>query len=138
MPRPPSASGRFSIRTFAAARWFDDIRVSQVPLVAISTDHAANVFRRSDPLLLHVNINDRDSDDLSARLILRDAIGRTIYQNSEAINLSDAVLVAPGKRQMTLPLPDTLPAGWYQASLETSSRGTPLGREKMQSHSARG
>src|SRR5208282_5062465 len=49
--------------------WFDDLTISQVPEVMLSTNHAGNVFRRSDPLQLSVLVNDRYTDDLAAQLL---------------------------------------------------------------------
>jgi len=53
--------------------WFDDVTVSQVPKVTMSTGPCRNIFRRSDPLVLKVLVNDRFTDDLAAQLVITDA-----------------------------------------------------------------
>jgi len=70
--------------------WFDDVTVSQVPKVTMSTDHPGNIFRRSDPLVLKVLVNDRFTDDLAAQLVISDASGKTVYQHSGALDMSAA------------------------------------------------
>ena len=45
--------------------WFDDISVSQVPRVSLSTARPANVFRRGEQIRLHVNVEDSFTDDLA-------------------------------------------------------------------------
>src|SRR2546421_4419656 len=55
--------------------WFDDVTVAQVPRVTVRTNHAGNLFRRGEPLRLEVLVHDRFTDDLSAQVIVRDALG---------------------------------------------------------------
>ena len=42
--------------------WFDDVVVSQVPKVRMSTDRPGNIFRRGETLGLEVVVNDRSTD----------------------------------------------------------------------------
>ncbi len=110
--------------------WFDDVSVSQVPRVTITTDRPANIFRHNDPLQLHVDVSDRFTDDLSAQLVITDAVGRTIYQRSGAPELSKAERLGPGEKRMTMMLP-ALPTGWYQISLLMTSQGQRVGSRTM-------
>ncbi|HEX8914458.1 MAG TPA: hypothetical protein VF796_19070, partial [Humisphaera sp.] len=52
--------------------WFDDITVSQVPRVVMTTDRPANVFRRGEPVRLAVRVDDRSTDDLAAQIVVAD------------------------------------------------------------------
>lgn len=110
--------------------WFDDVTVSQVPKVSMSTEKPGNIFRRSDPLLLRVLVNDRFTDDLAAQLVITDAESRTVYQRSGALDMSAAQAVGPGQKRMSLSLP-RLPAGWYEAALVMTSRGQFVGKQTL-------
>ncbi len=110
--------------------WWDDISVSQVPKVTMTTDRPGNMFRRSDVPRLTVLVNDRFTDDLSAQLVIRNAEGKTVYQRSGALDMSAAKTVAPGQKKMSLTLPD-LPPGWYEAALVMNSQGTYVGEQTL-------
>jgi hypothetical protein len=110
--------------------WFDDVTVSQVPKVTMSTDRAGNIFRRSDPLLLRVEVNDRFTDDLAAQLVITDATGRSVYQRSGALDMSAAQTLGPGRKRMSLTLPQLRP-GWYEAALVMTSQGKLVGRQTL-------
>lgn len=110
--------------------WFDDITISQVPQVRMRTDHAGNIFRRSDPMCLLVVVNDRFVDDLAAQLVITDASGQTVFQRSGALDISAADSVGSGEKKMTLQLPP-LPPGWYSAALVMTSQGQFLGRQSL-------
>jgi hypothetical protein len=110
--------------------WFDDLTVSQVPRVTITSERPGNIYRRSDPLRLQVLLNDRFTDDLSAQLVIRDAEGREVYQHSAGLAMSAAQETGPGEKRMPLALPDLNP-GWYRVVLEMSSQGQSLGRQSL-------
>ncbi|MCC6424795.1 MAG: hypothetical protein IT447_15090 [Phycisphaerales bacterium] len=110
--------------------WFDDITVSQVPQVTLSTDRPGNIFRRSDPLRLQVLVNDRFIDDLSAQLLITDSSGNSVYQRSGALDMSTAQTLGPGQKRMSLLLPDLQP-GWYEATLVMSSQGQLVGEQTL-------
>jgi hypothetical protein len=110
--------------------WFDDITVSQVPQVRMSTERPGNIFRRSDPLKLTISINDRFTDDLDAQLLVRDAIGRPVYQQTGGLAVAAAETLGPGRRRMSLMLPELSP-GWYRATLTIISRGIFVGRQSL-------
>lgn len=111
--------------------WFDDITVSQVPQVEISTDKPGNIFRRDEPMKLQVLVNDRFTDDLSAKLVVRDAKGQTVFQRTGGLDTSAAQILGPGRKKMTLVLPRDLDPGWYEASLEMSSKGVFVGEQTI-------
>ncbi|HEY7086523.1 MAG TPA: hypothetical protein VH518_00460 [Tepidisphaeraceae bacterium] len=110
--------------------WFDDITVSQVPRVTMSTDRPGNIFRRSDPMVLKVLVNDRFTDDLAAQLVISDAQGKAVYQRSGALDMSAAQTLGPGRRRMTLALPNLSP-GWYEAALVMTSQGQFVGKQTL-------
>jgi len=110
--------------------WFDDLTISQVPEVTLSSNHPGNVFRRSDPLQLSVRVNDRFTDDLAAQLIVSDAGNAVIYQHSGALDMGRAQDLGPGLKQMLVALPELAP-GWYDAVLVMTSRGQLVGRQEM-------
>src|SRR5213078_2415150 len=64
--------------------WFDDVTVAQVPRVTVRTNRPGNIFRRDEPVRLQVIVNDRFIDDLSAQVVVRDALGKTVYQRTSA------------------------------------------------------
>ncbi len=108
--------------------WFDDITVSQVPQITMTTDRPGNVFRRGEPLKLSVMVNDRFTDDLAAQLIVHDATGKTIFQRTGALDITAAETLGPGQKRMSILLPDE-PAGWYRAQLMMTSHGVFVGEQ---------
>ena len=110
--------------------WFDDVTVSQVPKVKMSTDRPGNIFRRGEPLGLDVLVSDRSTDDLAAQLVIRNAEGRLVHQRSGALDMASAETLGPGLKRMRLLLPP-LPPGWYEANLVMTSRGQFVGRQKL-------
>ena len=108
--------------------WFDDMTVAQVPRVNVRTDRPGNIFRRGESLRLNVTVNDRFVDDLSARIVVKDTLDRTVYQRTSVPEM------APGDggaaRTTVIQLPD-LPPGWYEASIALSSHGQFVGGETL-------
>jgi hypothetical protein len=110
-----------------ATAWFDDVSIAEVPTVWLRTERPGNIFRRSDAPRMIAAISDRFTDDLSARLVLRDAQGREVYQYDGALDVAAAQTLSSRRKRLTLSLPTNLPAGWYEATLKMSSRGQSLG-----------
>jgi hypothetical protein len=110
--------------------WFDDVAISQVPKVKLSTNRPGNIFRRGEPLSLDVLVSDRSTDDLAAQLVIRNAEGRLVHQRSGALDMAAAQTLGPGLKRMRLLLPP-LPPGWYEAHLVMTSRGQFVGRQKL-------
>ena len=128
--------------------WFDDVTVAQVPRVTVRTNHPGNLFRRGEPLRLDVLVNDRFTDDLSAQVMVRDALGRLVYQRTEAPKMAPAPQLSapspgtPGEgrgggpadagvhRTTTIDLPDLSP-GWYEVSVSMSSQGQYVGGQTL-------
>jgi hypothetical protein len=110
--------------------WFDDVTVSQVPRVKMTTDRPGNVFRRGDALRMQIVVSDRFTDDLAAQLSVEDAAGRKVYQRSGALEIANAETLGPGRRRLTVVLPE-VPPGWYEVSLVMSSRGRYVGDQKL-------
>ncbi|HLL89681.1 MAG TPA: NEW3 domain-containing protein, partial [Tepidisphaeraceae bacterium] len=111
--------------------WFDDVSVSQVPQVTMSTDRPGNLFRRGDVPRLTVLVNDRATEDLAAQLVIRDAAGQTVFRRSGALDMTAAETLGPGRKRMGVPLPGDLPAGWYEAALVMTSRGQYVGEQTL-------
>lgn len=111
--------------------WFDDVTISQVPKFLLSSNHAGNVFRRSDPVQLLVTVNDRFTKDLAAQLAIKDAGGAMVYQHSGTVDAAGAIDLGPGLRQLTVAVPDVAP-GWYDAVLDMTSRGQFVGEQEIQ------
>jgi hypothetical protein len=110
--------------------WFDDVTISQVPQLVLTSGRAGNIFHYSDPLQLTVLVNDRFTDDLAAQLLVKDATGATVYQRSGALDMTAAQDLGPGQKQMTVTLPD-LPPGWYDAALVMSSHDQFVGQQDL-------
>lgn len=110
--------------------WFDDLSVSQVPRVTMSTDRPGNVFPAGVPISVHIEVNDRFTDDLSAQLVIRDADGKTVHSDSRALDLTDAKSPGDGVRSLTVALP-TLPVGCYHVGVAMSSQGESLGEQRL-------
>ena len=119
----PSGSAGASLfnQDIRGSAWWDDITVRQVPVVTLSTDHAANIFGRDEPLRVLASISDQTYDDLILHVSVMNAASREVYQRTGAAEF----LPAPAgektqSRQMWLDLPSMLP-GWYQVTVATSS-----------------
>lgn len=118
------------VQDIRGTAWFDDLTISQVPRVIMSTNRPANVFRRGDPVRLLVRVDDRFTDDLAAQIVITDADGKRVYQRSGTTELSRAEQVGPGRKRLPVDLPE-LPAGYYRASLVMSSQGQTLGAQSL-------
>ena len=129
-PDHPVTQSRFEQDIHGSA-WFDDINISQVPKVHLSTDRPGNIFRRGDTLKLQVLVNDRFTDDLSAQLVVRDAAGKTVHQRSGALDMTTAQTLGPGRKRLTVLLPELKP-GWYEAALVMHSQGQFVGEQALQ------
>ena len=111
--------------------WFDDVAISQVPKITLNSEKPGNIFHRSDPLGLQVEVNDRFTDDLEAQVVIRDADGNTVFQRSGgAVAMASAQAVSPGVKRLNLRLPD-LPPGWYEVALLMTSQGQFVGQQTI-------
>jgi hypothetical protein len=128
----PNTLGQRTLFTqdIRGSAWFDDVSVSQVPRVRMSTERPGNVFRRGDPLRMQVLVSDRFTDDLAAQLSVHDATGRKVYQRSGALEIATAETLGPGRRRLWVVLPE-MPPGWYEVTLLMTSRGQYVGDQKL-------
>jgi hypothetical protein len=110
--------------------WFDDVSVSQIPRVTMSTDRPGNVFRRDDPLQINVMVSDRFTDDLTAQFVVKDADDRIVYQRSGGVESTAPSPPAPGFKALAFAVPGVGP-GWYETSLAMSSGGKFLCNQTM-------
>jgi hypothetical protein len=128
----PSTLGRRTLfrQDIRGSAWFDDVMVSQVPKVKISTERPGNIFRRGETVRLQVLVSDRFIDDLAVKLVVHDAAGKQVYQRSGAAEIAAAENLGTGRRRFWAVLPE-LPPGWYEVSLVMSSRGKYVGEQKL-------
>jgi len=110
--------------------WFDDLVISQVPKLALSTERPGNIFRRGQPPSLTVLVSDRATDDLTGQLIVRNAEKKVVYQRSSALDIAGAEAPQAGARRMHLLLP-ALPPGWYECTLAMCSGGEVVARQSV-------
>ena len=128
---PPALGDRTMFdQDIRGSAWFDDVAISQVPQLTLSTDRPGNVFHRSDPLQLSVLVNDRFTDDLAAQLVVKDALGQIVYQRSGALDMATARDLGPGPKQAVITLPE-LPPGWYDAVLLMTSSSQFVGQQNL-------
>lgn len=110
--------------------WWDDITVAQVPAVGMRTDRLANIFQTGEPIRVALLLSDRPTDDLVARMSVRDADGREVYQHTGKPQFQSDDSSEERQKRMVLDLPDLIP-GWYQVRLTVSSGGQALQRESI-------
>lgn len=127
----PQPLGRQTLfgQDIRGSAWFDDLTIAQVPKVRLDSGRPGNILRAGEASDIQVQVNDAQTGDLSARLVLRDADGRVIHQRSGELKVArdgDGSVA-----QMALLLPALAP-GWYEASIVTSSGGQVLGDQAMQ------
>lgn len=111
--------------------WFDDLTVARVPALTLSCDKPANAFARGEPTRLLVTVNDRITEDLTSRVVVRDADGKEVYQQTGGLTLAARQGAPDGDKVGVLLLPAELPAGWYRATLEMRSNGTFVGQQAL-------
>lgn len=110
--------------------WWDDVAVAQVPEVGLRTDRLANIFQVGDPIRVSLLLSDRSTDDLVARVSVRDADGKEVYQHTGKPLLQSDESTDQREKRMVLDLPDLVP-GWYQVKLTVSSGGQALERQAI-------
>lgn len=110
--------------------WWDDITVAQVPAVALRTDRLANIFQVGEPIRVSLLLSDRSMDDLVARVSVRDAEDKEVYQRTGKPQLQADGSAGERQKRMILDLPDLSP-GWYQVRLTVSSGGQALEKQAI-------
>lgn len=108
--------------------WFDDVQIDEVPKLTIACDRPGNLFQRSDQVALHVNVEDRLTDDLVGRLTVTGGDGKLAFQRSGAMGLQPAGVGQVPAATILIP---PLPAGWYHASLSLTSRDLAVGETSL-------
>lgn len=102
---------------FEGAAWFDDIKVSQVPRIDISTAVSSNIFLRPARPDLNFIVRDLTGEKLSVRLTVFDAAGEIVDQQDR--NLTTG-------RSQAAWQPRIEQLGWYRATLEVLGEGKTL------------
>ena len=111
-----------------ATAHFDDVVVTQVPVVDVTCDKPTHVYSKSEPTVLHVRVVDRVTEDLAAQLVITDAAGRAVHQQSGRLDLT--ATDAAASKTATLSLPP-LPPGAYRATLGVVAGGMILGQHTL-------
>jgi hypothetical protein len=109
---------------------FDNLAVSQVPVIDVTCPKPGNVYLRSEPMTLHVSVIDRVTDDLSGQLVVTNAAGKSVFQQTGALELTTPAGGSAMERTGTLTLPD-LPPGAYQATLSAIVGNVILGQHTV-------
>ena len=110
--------------------WWDDVAVSQVPEISLRTGKPGNVFDRNEPVRLGILVSDRSTDDLVAKVSVRDAEGREVYQRTGRPEIQRESGADTARGGTVLELPKLKP-GWYQTQLAMSSGGRSLGIQNI-------
>lgn len=103
---------------FAAAAWFDDVTIAQLPRITLSTQAPANVVVRPQAPELRLGVRDLAGESLRARTTVFDLDGRVVDADERAVGMGMAAWT-------WTPRVETL--GWYRASLEVLSGPARVG-----------
>ncbi len=102
---------------FEGAAWFDDVTVSQLPRIQISTASPSNVFVAPARPDINFLVRDLTGEKLTVHLSLTDAADRVVDQQTRQLTTG---------RTMGVWQPDTTKLGWYRATLAVQSAGKVL------------
>lgn len=103
---------------FAAAAWFDDVTVAQLPRITLSTQTPANVVVHPLEPELRLGVRDLAGESLRARTTVYDLDGRVVDADERAVGMGLAAWTWT---------PRVEALGWYRASLEVLSGPTRVG-----------
>ena len=106
--------------------WFDDVTVSRVPAVRLTSLAAGNVFPRGTPVRFGAVVDDATLGDLTATVSVSDADGRPVAR------AAGRFAATPGADDHTARVDFALPAlaaGWYEASFTVQGEA---GRDDLQ------
>lgn len=117
------------VEDIRGSAWFDDVKITQVPDVQISTDRDTNVFYAGEPINVRLRLYDQLTTDLTAELRVFDIDDRPVFQRTGGISFTSSD--HDNELLSTISLP-TLPPGWYRAMLSMRS-----GDAKISDHELR-
>lgn len=106
------------VEDIRGSAWFDDVRITQIPDVQISTDRDTNVFFLGEPINIRLRLSDQITSDLTAELRVFDIDDRAVFQRTGGISFTPST--RSNELQGTIALP-TLQPGWYRAMLSIRS-----------------
>lgn len=118
-----------TVEDIEGSAWFDDVKITQVPEVLLSTDRNTNVFYHGEPINLRLRLQDQLTTDLTAELRVFDIDGKPMFQRTGGIAFTPST--KPRELLGTIPLP-TFEAGWYRAALSIRSGDTPISQHVLQ------
>ncbi len=119
-PNPALAAHTVPVEDLSASAWFDDITISQIPRVEITSTHVGNTFASDDPPTLVMTIRDLVGEQLLARLRAIDIDGRIADSASIPVDASGRPI--QWKPSLTQP-------GWYTILLDVTTDDRVLTRE---------
>lgn len=97
---------------FDAVAWFDEVAVTQVPQLHLSTDAPTNVITRPDGPALHVELRDLAAEHLTATIRVFDARRRLVDTSTRSITTGrEAWSWSPALEEL----------GWYRAVVDVAS-----------------
>ncbi len=102
---------------FAGAAWFDEVTVTQLPRIELSTASPVNVTVAPDRPEVKAHVRDLTGETMRARLTLYDIDGKPADTDERDIGSGQAAWT-------WTPRVDTY--GWYRVSLEVLTGGVPV------------
>ncbi len=124
-----SASSReLPVEDIRGTAWFDDVKITQIPDVQISTDRDTNVFYRGEPINIRLRLKDQLTSDLTAEMRVFDVDAKPVFQRTGGISFTTAS--RSNELIGTISLP-TMPPGWYRAMLSIRSGQTSIGNYEL-------
>jgi len=107
---------RVMAQDFDAVAWFDDVEVVQLPRIELNSNQPGQIVVAPNSPEISVLVQDLTAQQLTAHLVLYDAVGNTVDSTTYAVR---------GGRDPTLWTPTITSFGWFRVGLEVS---TPQGR----------
>lgn len=102
---------------FSGAAWFDDITVTQLSRVSITTVQPSQIAANPDTPKLRVDIRDLTGEDMAARVQVQNAMGEVVSDETKRLGAGGGQFV----------ITPSLPAyGWYEAIMQVQAAGSTI------------
>lgn len=106
----------------SGAAWFDDLTVTQLPRIELSTNGVGHLVRSPESPELHLEIRDLTGERLRAELTVFDTNGRVVDRVSKPL----------GSGRVRAPwIPKLARFGWYRAALGVYNERTIVGQSMV-------